>query len=307
MTVSRNLYPLWVFVTVAQHSNITRASKALGISQPAASAHLRQLEESVGYPLLERTSRGVCLSAAGQPFLQQALRVFAELERLDELASSSSEEISGRVLVAASRTPGAYWLPRILAKFQREHPAVFPELSVADSSSVVTRVVEQEVSMAIVGDLPLLKSKLPLIKEPIAQDVLALTCCFGHSLSGLIEIDHEHLDNLFTQTLVLREHGSSTRSQAEKMLKPFSRAFSNVLELSGSDAVKEAVIAGLGLSVLSSWAVTRELASRHLAQFKDSRLRLTRAFYLIRRSDRSLGDCERLLWDFLMAGQDEYH
>lgn len=300
---SLNLYPLWVFVTVVQQSNITRASKTLGISQPAASAHLRQLESALGRPLLERSSRGVRTSPFGKLYYQQAIRVFAEVERLDALASGFQDG-EGRVRLSASLTPGAYWLPRLLSIFLQRYPRISPELSVASSKSVVERVLAQEVAIGLIGDLPALNELPDLSCELVAQDTLGLWSCPGNRLAQIPRLSDTDLTHLAQHPIILREPGSSTRSQALEILEPLLGHLGQTLELASGDAVKEATIAGLGLAVLSSWAVARERASNHLMRFRDPRLRRSRAFYIIRRADRPLIGCSRLLWEFLCEQRD---
>ena len=159
--------------------------------------------------------------------------------------------------------------------------------------------MEKDSCLGIVGDLPSIKACPSLKRKLIARDVLALTCPLGNPLAKLPKLSSEHLLSLAGQKLILREEGSSTRSQSEEIFKALECEFFNSLVLSGNDAVKEAVIAGLGIAVLSSWTIAREKRSQELTQFKDERFRRSRKFYLIRRRDHPLIGGAKVLWNFL--------
>ncbi len=293
-----NLYPTWVFINVAQLKSITAAAELLSISQPAASAHIRSLESELKEVLLKRLPRGVSLTEAGQAYFEQALHVFAELERLEGV--SQGQQQWGCVKLAASFTPGVFWLPARLAEFQSDHPDIQCKLTLKDSSHCVQRVLDYEVPMAVVGDLAMLSKVRGLQCELVAQDLLALTAPGGHPFACSKRLKRSEEDELLLERLILREAGSSTRSQAEAMVTRLGR-FSRVLELSSSEGVKEAVIAGLGVAVLSCWSVARELESGILQQFADPRLRKSRNFYAIRRRDRPIVGPGARLWNCITS------
>ena len=297
MDTSFNLYRTWVFATVAQHGNVTRAAKVLGISQPAASLQIKALEQNLGLRLFDRAPRGMVLSLAGRQYLQQALKVLAELERL-EAFRAFDEEAEGAVEVAASHTPGAYWLPQVLADFQAQYPKVSCELGLHDSSAALRRVQQFDVAMAVVGDLPILRKSKEFQSERIASDALVLT--YRKDFQDRLPVQLEGEKDIRCR-LIVREQGSSTRIQSEALLAGLRCSFFQVLELGSGEAVKEAVVAGLGVSFLSSWAVRREIRSGLLAQAASITLRRNRHFYAVRRSDRPLFGCARVLWDFLVT------
>lgn len=291
-----NLYSTWVFVNVAQLQSVTAAAKHLSISQPAASSHIRALEADLQVILLERLPRGVALTDIGRAYFDQALQVFAELEKLNSVARG--RQAWGKVQIAASFTPGVYWIPAKISQFQAEFPDLQCELSLQDSSRCAEKVLNYEVPMAVVGELPLLGRSRGLIRTLVAQDSLALTVLAGHPLAGIKSLDARQRKELLRERLILREQGSSTRSEAESMLKRLG-SFEKLLELSSSEAVKEAVIAGLGIAVLSSWSVAREVATGLLQQITVPLLRQSRNVYAIRRQDRPLAGPAAKLWNFL--------
>jgi len=290
--VDYNLYPLWVFVNAVKHSNITRAAEFLAISQPAASGHIRALEKSLGVQLLERTRRGVLPSSAGEVVYHRALRIFAELEDLKSLSQRHST-----VRVVASTMPGAYWLPDRLREFREHFPLVFAALSICDSVRSVRAVLDFECTLAVVGEVPQL-SHPDLYRVEVAQDELALVARPENPVLDRTALEGEDFAG---QTLVRRELGSSTRSQSDSMLAPYLGYFAHVLEFPSAEAVREAVLAGLGVAVVSSWSVARELKSGLLCRAVDPHLRRSRSFFLVRRRDRPAFGPAALLWDFLAS------
>lgn len=289
-----NLYPLRVFVAVAEARHVTRAAERLGITQPAVSAHLRALAEHFQDRLFLRGSTGMQLTPLGEAVLHQARAIFTELDELERIASGARS--GGPCRIAASNTPGVHWLPSRVQEFSALHPDVSVSYSIADSAQVQTAVLSYAVPFGLVGDLPVIASNPELWHQEIARDTLQLMCAAGNRLAGKRQVRKAQLSK---QTLILREPGSSTRAQAEKMLAPVLDGFARVLELNSNEAIKEAVIAGLGLAVLSSWTVAREVQSGELGIVGETRWFQSRPIYLIRRADRPLRGPAELLWDFL--------
>ncbi len=266
-----NFYPLWAFVAVVRQHSLTRAAAELGISQPAVSAHLKALEKRFGDRLLDRGVKGAHLTPLGAEVYARALVLLEELQGLDELAAGESRSIP--VSLAASHTPGVYWLPAQLVEFRRRY-GLECRYAVSDSSQALAEVLDRRVALGLVGDLPLGQE---VERVEVGRDELRLMGCGAQD------------------TLILRELGSSTRVQAEAMLG--SRNFARVLTLNSGEAVKEAVLAGLGVAVLSSWSVAREVEAGLLRPI--GRWRRERPIYLVRLRGRSLRGAVRLLWEFL--------
>lgn len=294
-----NLYPLFVFQQVARRNSVTQAAGELNISQPAVSAQLKALEARYGAQLLERTPRGVRLTPAGNVLLDHAHRVFALLEDARAAVASANNEVRGEVHIAASSTPGIYWLPEALRRFRDTFPAVEPVFSLGDSAQVRRWLLEYRVPMGIVGEGGNVEG---LAQEPVGTDELRLVTAANDPLSEGEEVD---LALLRERTLLLREPGSSTRAGAETLLGALLQHFHREVEMDSAEAIKRAVAAGLGVSVLSSWATRLEEAAGLLRPVRDARFRLSRQFYLIRRSDRQLVGAAAALWTFLREGAHE--
>ncbi|MBX3279077.1 MAG: LysR family transcriptional regulator [Acidobacteria bacterium] len=293
MSEDFNLYPLHVFRLIARSGSVTRAAQELHISQPAVSSHLRSLEQRFGEPLFERTPRGMLLTGTGEAVLDQVNRLFALYDEIPAMADATRGQVRGEVLVAASSTPGAYCVPELLRRFQDKYPEACPTLIIGDSAEVLQWLREYRVPLGVVGEMIMDEG---IHRQEIGADELRLVTAAGDSLHRVRKIGGSHLHN---RTLFLRERGSSTRAGAEALLGDLISAFRRIVEVSNAEAIKQAVVSGLGLGVLSSWATRLEEKAGFLRPVQDKHLRQQRRFYLVRRQDRVLTGSAAALWECL--------
>lgn len=273
-----NLHHLRIFQTLAACESYSRAAERLGISQPAVSMQVRKLEESVGLTLVTTRGRQVQLTGAGLELAGFATRIL----RLNDEAVAAMEELRGlrrgRVRVAASSTPGSYVLPAAVAAFRRLHPDVAVQLEVANTRAGLRQVAEGLADLAVVGEVApddLDGARL----EPLCDDCLVVVAPAGHpwAETGLITPEQ-----LVAEPLILREEGSSTRAVLDRRLRTLGLGAPRVaMELGSTEAVKQAVGAGLGPAVLSGWAVRWELEAGLLHRVETPGLDLTRQLHLV--------------------------
>lgn len=294
MSESYSLYPFHVFRVVAGAGSVTRAANELFISQPAVSAHLKAVEQRCGESLFERTPRGVSLTAAGREVLEQVNRLFALYEELPGVVEAMRGSVRGEITVAASSTPGAYLVPALLKQFQDQYPEAKPNLLVGDTAEVLQWLREYRVPLGVIGEM---HAEEDLHKLKIGCDELSLVASAEDSITKIKKLKPE---NVRKQTLFIREHGSSTREAAEKLLADLLPAFGRVVEISNTEAIKQSVIAGLGMAVLSSWSTELERKAGLLLPVSDKRFGKCRNFYLVRREDRTLTGSAAALWKCLM-------
>ncbi|MFN7622824.1 MAG: LysR substrate-binding domain-containing protein [Acidobacteriota bacterium] len=298
-----NLYPLHVFRMVARYGTVTRAAAELFISQPAVSAHLKAFEAHLGAPLFERTPRRMVLTEIGRGVLDQVNRIFVLYDELPASVALWRGRVAGEVQIAASSTPGTYLLPGLLRRFQRRHPEVVPLLRIGASSEVLEWLLEYDAPFGIVGEI-----RLPEMIEStrLGADQLRLTVRGGDPLAAAPRID---LESLGSRTLFVREKGSSTRAVVEGLFGEELKRFARVVEIPSTEAIKQAVVAGLGVAFLSSWSCRLEERLEILAPTRDRRWRKTRRFYLVKRRDRELMGAAAALWAELArppaAGKDQ--
>lgn len=293
MSESYSLYPFHVFRTVARMGSVTQAAGKLFISQPAVSAHLKAVEQRCGESLFDRTPRGVTLTTIGHEVLEQVNRLFVLYEELPGIAEASRGRISGEIPVAASSTPGTYLVPELLRQFQEQYPEAKPILMVGDTAEVLRWLQEYLVPLGIVGEL---HAGDNLHKLKIGCDEISLVASAKDSITKIKKLKPEDIQE---KTLFIREHGSSTRKAAEKLLGDLLPAFGRIVEISNNEAIKQSVIAGLGMAVLSSWSIELEKKAGLLQPASDERFKMCRNFYLVRREDRVLTGSAAAMWKCL--------
>ena len=243
------LHRLELFLAVLDAGGVGRAAQARRLSQPAVSEHLRGLEAFFDVRLFERAGRGVRPTAAArviEPFVRQALGLVASAEQAAiELRGLGA----GSVAVGASTTPGTYLLPAVLGRFHSAHPQITLTLRVGDSRQVEEWVAAGAVELGVVGAAPL---RPGLSAEPWVKDELVAIVARRHKLARRRTLPPRALAD---EPYISREEGSSTRAVAERIFAQSGVTLQPVMELGSTEAVREAVAAGLGVSVVSRHAV----------------------------------------------------
>src|ERR687897_1372068 len=203
---------LRLLVEVDRRGSISAAAEACGVSQPSATKQLQTLEAAVGDKLVERNGRASRLTEAGQIVVSHAARVLDTLQGLEEELGALRDAETGTLALAASTTSGSYVLPTILQCFAAKHPGVDVDIAIGSSAWVAERVAKREFSLGIAGE-----TELPdgVRAEPFLDDELV-----GISAPGRIKLRRGKapVSELERWTLLVREHGSSTRAVAERHL-----------------------------------------------------------------------------------------
>lgn len=249
-----NLNYLETLIAVARHLNFSQAARALNLTQPAVSKHISLLEQHYGVRLVNRTSRRVKLTDAGQVLYDYAVELMDTVHRAYEDVSSFSGKIKGRLRIGASTIPGHYILPFLIGEFTRAFPGVQPSLVISNTGKVTAMLREDAIHIGAVG-APVTDDDIACL--PFAQDELVLAVPAGHRFDGRTEIDPSELAG---ERLVSREPQSGTRKVIEKWLTGAGigpDTFVSAGEFGSTEAVLAAVEAGLGISFVSRWPVAR--------------------------------------------------
>jgi len=247
-------YRLQVFHAVATTGSFSRAAReVLHISQPAVSNHVHALEEELGVLLLERVGKRVILTEAGaivQRYAEQVLGLAHETQRaLRELQGLQR----GTLRLGASSTPGIYLLPPVLAVFVQRYPGITLELEIANSQRVIDGVLARQWDLGMIG-IPLAHPQLHV--EPYWRDTLVLIVAPQHRLATRPTVT---LADLVGETWISREAGSASGQAVHDVLNGAHLVQDHTLVLQGSEGVKQAVMAGLGIAMVSRFAVTLEV------------------------------------------------
>jgi len=243
------LHRLELFLAVLDSGGVARAARARNLSQPAVSEHLRGLEAFFGVPLFERAGRGVRPTAAArliEPFVRQALGLVSSAE---QAAIDLRGLRAGAVSVGASTTPGTYLLPEVLGRFHTAHPQIALTLRIGDTREVEQWVAAGAVEIGVIGAAPV---RPGLAAERWVEDELVAIVARHHKLARRRTVPAAALTG---EPYISREEGSSTRAVAERFFAKAGVTLRPVMELGSTEAVREAVAAGLGVSVVSRHAV----------------------------------------------------
>jgi len=284
------------FSKAAELSSFSAAARALGLSQAAVSQRVQALEKALGTPVFKRQGGRVLLTEAGQKLYEYAQRILALHREARGTITGHASPAAGELLLAASSIPGEHLLPALLSIFTRRHPHLQVRASVSDSMGVMAQVERGEVSLGLVGrkaDNPHLDFRY------LASDRMALVVPAGHPLSKRKRVS---VKQLASYPLVLREVGSGLRHCFEKSLEKAGLSLADLriaLELGSNEAIKEAILKGVGAAVLSTYAVQKELKSGQLHALRVSDLHCDRDMFVVQDRRRVLPLPARLFLMFL--------
>jgi DNA-binding transcriptional LysR family regulator len=266
---------LRTFHTVAMLGGVTRAAAALHLSQPAVSGRLRALERHYGAPLMEVRHRRTRLTAEGEALLAYTTRVFNLLGEADRAVRAARDAERGHLAVGASTTIGIYLLPAVLGSFARAHPGVEVSLAVGTSAEVRDRVLRDEVPFGLV-EAPVPHEDLEAL--PFAADEVVLVVPPDHPWARAGQVDTLALSG--TRAL-RREAGSGTRAFVDAALTRAGVTVDTAMELGSTEALKQAVMAGMGVAWISRMTVRREAAAGALAVVETPAIDLSRRLWRI--------------------------
>ena len=276
------LRQLRTFKTVADLKSFSLAAQRLKLSQPSISYQVKELEEALGVPLLDRLGKRVQLTEAGTVLYGYARRM---LDVLDE-AKVAVEEIRGikrgTLRVGASTTVGIYLLPAALGAFKKLHPGLVISLEIGTRERVQEQVLRSELDLAVVG--PALKDpELAII--PFLSDELVVVAPAGHALAANKNL---HLKDVAAQPFVMREAASGSRWSLEKAARKAGAKLQVAMELGSNGAIKHAVESGLGLAVISRYACALEFASGRLVELDVRGFPIRRDWHIVYLRKRKL-------------------
>ena len=246
---------LKVFVTVIEQNSFSRAAEELFLSQPSVSLHVRNLENEFGAKLLHRSSRQLSLTPAGEALFRHAREILKHYDQAKSEINELHHVVSGALKIGASFTIGEYILPRFLAEVSVNYPNVDISVTIANTEEIAQLLHQNHLDIGIVeGSVTLSDIKT----EPFMQDNMLLVVPNGHPLSELSKVSARDLQD---QVWILRESGSGTRSFSDDLLKSLELRVKRSFVFSSNEGVKEAVINGLGIAIISRLVVRKEIAA----------------------------------------------
>jgi DNA-binding transcriptional LysR family regulator len=249
---------LRVFTEVAKHLSFSQAALALHLTPPAVTMQVKELEADLGMPLFERTGRQVALTTVGEYMLVYARKILSVLKDAEDAAARLRQVEVGSLTIGMVST-AKYFLPRLLAEFRKEHPGVVVKLAVGNREQLTKMLQGNEVDIAIMGSPP---RELTTRAEPFAAHPHVFVAPVDHPL---LRQGHINLGALQPYGFILRESGSGTRAAMEKFFEEAHFKPMVEMEMASNETIKQAVMAGMGLSFLSLHTLGLELDSKLIA------------------------------------------
>lgn len=250
------LHQLKVFLTICEAGSVTKAAEALHLSQPAVSIQLKNLQEQFEIPLTEVVRRQLHITDFGWEIADTCERILNEAENINQKIESFKGQISGTLKLSIVST-GKYVMPFFLSQFLRENPAVKLKMDVTNKSQVIQSLEDNAVDFSLVSILP---ERISLETIPLMQNKLYLI--------GNKDFINEHpvnrLEDLERVPLIFREEGSGTRQTLERFTSFKNLRIQNSMELTSNEAVKQAVMAGLGYSIMPLIGIKNDLMLENL-------------------------------------------
>lgn len=267
---------LQVFVTVVEKQNFSRAAEEHHMTQPAVSQYIRAFEDMIGTRLLERSNKYVHLNKAGEIVYHHAKEILGLYTSMQNLVDDLANKANGPVAIGASYTFGEYVLPHIIAKMQENYPDIEPTVTIGNTAKIADLVAGHQLDIGIVeGHF----KDTQLITEPFAEDLMVIVASPDHKLAQKKrQVNMRDLEN---ETWIVREHGSGTREATEKVFRLFELTPAKLMHFSSTQPIKESVEAGLGISLLSRWAIQKELRNGDLNIININGLPLSRQFSIV--------------------------
>ncbi len=280
------LQQMEALVRLAQERSFSQAARKMHLTQPSLTKHIKNLEDLADAALVNRRNSGISLTSEGKILYDYARRVFKLMDEAKEKIARSKEDESGSIFISASTIPSTYILPHLLNAFNKKYPDIRCYVQMNDSDATLNMILDNQAEIGFIGR-PVSNRKLHA--DAVWRDRLVLAVPKGHVWNRKASVT---IDELSREPFIIREKGSATRSILEEYLQKNTdrglSQFNIVCELGSSEAVKEAIMAGLGVSILSVHAVGRELAEGLLIERPVENCTIERNFYLIYKKQMSL-------------------
>lgn len=275
-----NLHHLRIFYTVAQRRSVTGAATELLLSQPAVSVQLKALERELGLSLFERGGPKLRLTQAGEVLYRAAVSILSAKDEAERAITELRGGNKGRLLLGAGTTGGMYVLPRILQAYKRLWPETEIVFQIGTTDQILEKLQQNALDMGLVGG-PVEDRRFVI--DAVCTDELVLIAAPSHPLAAREKVT---LRDLGSVPFIVPETGSRTRQLVERKLREAGVPISIAMQLPGTEGVKRAVEAGLGVGMVSGYAVESECSTGVLQRVPIQGWRLTRSMNLVYRSQK---------------------
>jgi len=293
-----DLWQLHIFCRVVECRSFSKAAHIIHLSQPTVSSHIKDLEEHFGCRLIDRLSKEAAPTQAGKLLYSHARRLLALRDETEAAIASHQGRTRGSLTLGGSTIPGGYLLPPVIGLFKTQYPKVMLSLVIEDTQRIISGVLEGTLDFGVVGAE---SSDRNILQERLVEDQLRLIVPAQHSWASKKKIP---LALLLTEPYIVREPGSGTHKSVKESLARTGRSTEdlNIVAVMGStEAIRQGIKSGVGVSILSTLAVADDIASGRLKALAVEGLNLMRSFFLTRHRKRSLSPIGAAFIEFLKA------
>jgi len=285
-------HQLRLLEAVARNSSFTRASEELHLTQPAVSTQIRQLEEEVGMPLFEQLGKKIFLTEAGKEVYAFSRAIASQFRDIRSVLDDMKGVKRGTLSLTVTST-GKYFAPYLLAAFVKHHPGTQVHLEVTNRETLVGQLQENIPDMVIMGTPP---DSMDLTAHAFMQNPLVMIAQPDHPLAKTSRIP---LSRLTEENFILREPGSGTRMAVERFFQQRGLKLNTSMEMSRNEAIKHAVMAGLGIGIVSLHTLEFELALGRVAILSVEGFPIMKEWYLVYRSGKRMSPIAQAFHDFV--------
>lgn len=249
--IHATLHQLKVFETTARHGSFTKAAEELSITQPTVSSQMKQLTQAIGLPLFEQIGKQLYLTEAGRELQATCQEVFEQLDNFEMKVADLKGAKRGKLRLAVVTT-AKYFVPRILGSFCQHYPDIDISLQVTNHQKLIQRMWENQDDLYILSQPP---ADIDLCSQAVLDNHLVVVARRDHPFANQKNIPIQHLQH---EPFIMRESGSGTRQAVEELFEKRRVCVNVRLELGSNEAIKQAIIGGLGISVLSEHTLIPE-------------------------------------------------
>ncbi len=291
-----DIHHLRVFASVFKNRSFSKASEELHLTQPTISNHIKALEDEFECKLFDRLGRTILPTKEAEVLYSHSMELIERTNNLREAIGLIKKDISGKLIIGASTIPGVYLIPGLMSEFRKKFPSISFQILISDSKGIIENISGHELLLGIVGArlgnehikyMPFVEDELIVVSPPHLSKDRMMT-----------------LQELLKFPMVLREEGSGTRTETEKFLANKGVSLENI-HIAGvfgsTDAIKQAVKAGLGVSILSKYSVADELRHKILEEIKLTDIQIKRRLYIVTHKKRTLPRLYETFLDYILA------
>ena len=283
---------LEIFEAIARLGSFTRAAEELYLTQPTVSMQMKKLVDHVGVPLLAQHGRRVVLTEDGQELAQASREIFAVMDRFTMSVAERQGLTKGRLRLMAITT-ASYFAPRLLGDFSKQYPGIDVSLRVTNKEQVLASMADNLDDLYLLGTPP---EEIDVVATPIMDNPIAVLAAPDHPLAKEKTLS---LKRLAEEPWIMREAGSGTRKAIERLFQSKGLEIHPRLELGSNEAIKQAILAGLGISALSCHALTLHQPGQ-FAMLDAEGFPIQRHWYAVYPAGREISGVARAFLDFLL-------